>query len=55
MSNLLEELLKRDFKAKMRNKNIFVNLSLFSILYSLFSILYSLFSILFSSINNSQR
>ncbi|HCE4674495.1 hypothetical protein HJ026_23955 [Vibrio parahaemolyticus] len=30
MSNLLEELLKRDFKAKMRNKNIFVNLSLLS-------------------------
>ncbi|EIZ1284525.1 hypothetical protein OTE47_004423 [Vibrio vulnificus] len=30
MSKLLEELLKRGFKAKMRNKNIFVNLSLFS-------------------------
>ncbi|EJC6794078.1 hypothetical protein ABVY47_004406 [Vibrio parahaemolyticus] len=30
MSKLLEELLKRGFKAKMCNKNIFVNLSLFS-------------------------
>ncbi|WP_045422875.1 hypothetical protein [Vibrio jasicida] len=30
MNKLLEELLKRGFKAKMRNKNIFVNLSLLS-------------------------
>ncbi|HDM8199319.1 TPA: hypothetical protein P0E36_005532 [Vibrio harveyi] len=30
MNQLLEELLKRGFKAKMRNKSIFVNLSLLS-------------------------
>jgi hypothetical protein len=30
MNKLLEELLKRGFKAKMRNKGIFVNLSLLS-------------------------